>query len=424
MESRVERFCSQGKGHGLRALVPLKAGELVFTAQPYAHTVSKSAMKTTCANCFSRKETLLRCSGCKTARYCNPACQRQAWPEHKRECKCLRSLLPRIPGTLHDSVRLVARVIFRLLDPKPSPAEQLYSLVELESHVSEMGAEKMEGLEQLCTMLLLYLKEEVSDLSQLPPGLGPIDLFAKVTCNCFTISDGELKEAGVGLYPSMSLLNHDCKPNCVVMFEGVQLHLRAIQEIKALEELTISYIDVVMPSEDRKRQLQKQYHFLCKCVRCTTADKDADMLAGDEVVWRHFCDAIPRMEQLQSECQWKQLLGQCQALLGDCRGTAVPDRNVYALRLLDLAVDACVNLGQWERPMSLCCCHLVPSCRNCACACVMDSHSFSHSPQTQIITNLNLPAYDIMKVTHGSEHALVVELRRMLDECRAELGCT
>ncbi|KAL4623869.1 histone-lysine N-methyltransferase SMYD3 [Arapaima gigas] len=430
MDRRVERFSSPGKGHGLRALVPLRAGELVFMAEPYAHIVSKQAMKTTCEKCFARKETLLRCSRCKTAHYCNAACQRKAWSEHKRECKCLRSLLPRIPGTVNDSVRLVARVIFRLLDPKPSAAEELYSLVELESHISDISMDKMEGLKELCTMLLLYLKEEVNDMSQLPPNLDPINLFARVTCNCFTISDGELKEAGVGLYPSMSLLNHDCEPNCVVMFQGIQLHLRAIRDIKALEELTISYIDVMMPSEDRKRCLQEQYHFLCQCVRCATADKDADMLAGDEVVWRRFSDAIHCMEKLQSECQWDELLGGCQALLGDFGGTAVPDSNVYTLRLLDMAMDACINLGLWERALEYGTRTLQPyglyysEAHPARAVQLMRVGKLQHYLGQLEEARFTLgQACDIMKVTHGCEHSLTYELRRMLDECQAELGC-
>lgn len=38
--------------------------------------------------------------------------QKQAWSGHKRECKCLQSLLPRLPT---DSVRLAARLIFALV---------------------------------------------------------------------------------------------------------------------------------------------------------------------------------------------------------------------------------------------------------------------------------------------------------------------
>lgn len=44
--------------------------------------------------------------------YWNALLQRQAWSGHRRECKSLRSLLPRIPT---DSVRLAARLIFALV---------------------------------------------------------------------------------------------------------------------------------------------------------------------------------------------------------------------------------------------------------------------------------------------------------------------
>lgn len=38
--------------------------------------------------------------------------QKEAWPEHKRECKCLQHVYPRVPT---DSVRLTARIIFTLV---------------------------------------------------------------------------------------------------------------------------------------------------------------------------------------------------------------------------------------------------------------------------------------------------------------------
>lgn len=40
--------------------------------------------------------------------------------------------------------------------------------------------------------------------------------------------------------PSMSLLNNSCDPNCVIVFEGPQLHLRSIQEIQIGEEVIIN----------------------------------------------------------------------------------------------------------------------------------------------------------------------------------------
>lgn len=38
--------------------------------------------------------------------------QKKAWPDHKRECKCLKSCKPRYPP---DSVRLLGRAVVRLV---------------------------------------------------------------------------------------------------------------------------------------------------------------------------------------------------------------------------------------------------------------------------------------------------------------------
>ncbi|EOA98398.1 SET and MYND domain-containing protein 3, partial [Anas platyrhynchos] len=103
------------------------------------------------------------------------------------------------------------------------------------------------------------------------PGFFP--LFSQVTCNCFTISNGEMQDVGVGLYPSMSLLNHSCDPNCVIIFEGYQLLLRSVREIQIGEELTISYIESLMPTSERQKQLMRQYCFECDCHLCQDHEK-------------------------------------------------------------------------------------------------------------------------------------------------------
>ena len=92
-------------------------------------------------------------------------------------------------------------------------------------------------------------------------------------CNSFTICNAEMQEVGVGLYPSMSLLNHSCDPNCSIVFNGPHLLLRAVRDVEAGEELTICYLDMLMTSEERRKQLRDQYCFDCDCFRCQTQDK-------------------------------------------------------------------------------------------------------------------------------------------------------
>nr|XP_015207457.1 PREDICTED: histone-lysine N-methyltransferase SMYD3 isoform X1 [Lepisosteus oculatus] len=374
-----------------------------------------------------KKEKLLRCSQCKIARYCDASCQKAAWSEHKRECKCLRSFHPRIPT---DSVRLAGRIVFKLLNYSSCPSEELFSLLEHESHIKEMSEEKKEGLGHLATMLQLYLKEEVGDLSQLPPGLDIIHLFAIMTCNCFTISDGELQEIGVGLYPSMSLLNHDCDPNCVIVFQGRRLFLRAIREIRPAEELTVSYIDVLVPAQERRTQLQNQYCFVCECQQCDTRNKDEDMLAGNEKAWKSIKDATPGMEKLQSQHQWEQVLSLCQTLVDNNQGI-LPDTNIYLLKMLDYTMDACINLRKWDKALFFGTRTLQPY--------RMYYQGFHPALGVQLMRLGKLQyymerfcealdtlkqAYEVMKVTHGVDHPLTTDLQQMLGECQAEMDRT
>ncbi|MEE6475481.1 hypothetical protein FKM82_010761 [Ascaphus truei] len=171
-----------------------------------------------------------------------------------------------------------------------------------------------------------------------------------VTCNSFTISDGEMQDVGVGLYPSMSLLNHSCDPNCVIVFEGRHILLRTVKEIPKGEELTISYIDVKVNTHMRQNQLQRQYCFICDCHRCQSRDKDTDMLAGDEQASKYMEGSIARVEELQYQNEGAQALDLCKTLMNN-NSSRLPDKNIHQLKMLDCAMDACISLGLWEEAL-------------------------------------------------------------------------
>ncbi|XP_072546320.1 histone-lysine N-methyltransferase SMYD3 [Salminus brasiliensis] len=283
MAACAERFISARAGNGLRAVGEIKAGAVIQvkeikggdakdrrSCEPFAFCIARNFLQSACHNCVRTGEKLLRCSQCKTARYCSVQCQKEAWVEHKSECLCLKRVHPRVPT---DSVRLTARIIYRLLSDPLADAGELYSLSEHQSHLEDMSDEQREGLAYLCQTLEVFLGQE-STSTALPNGLTPISLLARVTCNCFSISNGELQDVGVGLYPSLSLLNHDCRPNCVMVFLGKKLQLRAVQNIQPNEELTISYTEVLAPRVERRAQLQQQYHFVCQCQRCITENTE------------------------------------------------------------------------------------------------------------------------------------------------------
>ncbi|EFB22881.1 hypothetical protein PANDA_013197, partial [Ailuropoda melanoleuca] len=104
--------------------------------------------------------------------------QKKAWPDHKRECKCLKSCKPRYPP---DSVRLLGRVVFKLMEETPSESEKLYSFYDLESNINKLTEEKKEGLRQLVMTFQHFMREEIQDASQLPLPFDIFEAFAKVS---------------------------------------------------------------------------------------------------------------------------------------------------------------------------------------------------------------------------------------------------
>ncbi|XP_026551226.1 histone-lysine N-methyltransferase SMYD3 isoform X1 [Pseudonaja textilis] len=419
----MEKFASPGKGNGLRLLKAVKPGQLLYRAAPFAYIVSKKRLGGVCECCLRSKERLPRCSQCKIARYCGAHCQKEAWLDHKRECKCIKDIDPNFPP---DSVRLVGRIIFKVLRQSVCPSEELYSLSDLQSNVDELSEDMKEGLRHLAKTLQLYLKVEIQDVSQLLPALDIFQIFAKVTSNCFSISNGEMQDVGVGLYPSMSLLNNSCDPNCVVIFEGPQLHLRSIREMQLGEELTISYTETVMPTPERQQNLKRQYCFECDCIMCSTPSKqDADMLAGDEQAWKEAKEIINTVGAPKSCEEWEQVLLSCQTLLKS-NTSRLPDTNIYQLKLLDLAMDACINLGLWEEAL-----HYgnrtlepyrfyYPGFHPLRAIQMMRvaKLQYHQDMSSQALETLK-QTYDLMKVTHGTEHSLTQDLMILKEEWEA-----
>ncbi|CAH6789574.1 Smyd3 [Phodopus roborovskii] len=49
---KVEKFTTADRGNGLRAVVPLRLGELLFRSDPLAYTVCKGSRGVVCDRCL------------------------------------------------------------------------------------------------------------------------------------------------------------------------------------------------------------------------------------------------------------------------------------------------------------------------------------------------------------------------------------
>ena len=93
-------------------------------------------------------------------------------------------------------------------------------------------------------------------------------LFCGVSCNAFTVSDGELSPVGAGVYPKASLFNHSCAPNVVAIWDGAKVNMRTLAAVAAGDELCIAYVDPLLPTARRRADLREVYNFDCGCLRC------------------------------------------------------------------------------------------------------------------------------------------------------------
>lgn len=63
-----------------------------------------------------------------------------------------------------------------------------------------------------------------------------------------------------------------------------------LEKIAEGEELTVSYVDFLNLSADRKKKLKERFHFECTCEHCSHQIKDDLMMAIAEskVRWMHI----------------------------------------------------------------------------------------------------------------------------------------
>ena len=109
-------------------------------------------------------------------------------------------------------------------------------------------------------------------------------------------------EHSLVMYNMTSFMSHSCKPSAAWAFgEGDTFNLRSVRDLKADDELTISYISedqLTMPTFMRRRFLSN-WLFTCACERCALASdrnrtfKCTNCSIGELVVSSSACSTTP-----------------------------------------------------------------------------------------------------------------------------------
>ncbi|CAH1454231.1 unnamed protein product [Lactuca virosa] len=263
------------KGRCLFTTREYSPGEIILSEEPYVSVPNKTPVKSRCDWCFT-SSNVKRCSSCQVVWYCGSKCQTSDWKVHRLECQLLAKLEKNRIKSLTPSIRLMVKLYLRrkLQNEKviPTSVTDNYNLVkDLVSHISEVEEMQLVLYAQMASLVNIILQWSTLNIKEIAEN------FSKLACNAHTICDSELIPLGTGLYPVISIINHSCSPNSVLVFEGRMATVRAMQTIPKGSEVLISYIETAGSTMTRQKALKDQYFFICSCPRCIKLGEHDDI---------------------------------------------------------------------------------------------------------------------------------------------------
>ncbi|VAH95250.1 unnamed protein product [Triticum turgidum subsp. durum] len=288
LAQEVERVARDGGGGGGAR----GGGEVIICQEPYASTPNRISVGSSCDHCFA-SGNLRKCS-------------KEEWKLHQLECQAISALTEERKKMLTPTIRLMVKLILRrkLQSEKMANLVQLIlpsielDLKEIAHTFSKFGSFSNEEYRNTRASNTQYfeldLKEIAHTFSKIlavigslrpnPLGLGSAVIAVQptqvqFTCNAHTICDPELRPLGTGLFPAISIINHSCVPNAVLLFEGRTAYVRALQPLSSNTEVSISYIETAATTLKRHNDL-KQYFFTCTCTRCIKDSEEDALLEG------------------------------------------------------------------------------------------------------------------------------------------------
>jgi hypothetical protein len=224
------------KGQCMIADQDIKKGSIISRQDPILFT----GFKDVCAYCLvplSRKK--LVCGSCKLE-YCCEECRHL-----QSECNKIQS----DPYTI-----LLARAL-----------KKTDQLKELSANGKEIP--DVEGIYQ--RVHHIYKKEPVTliDFEEFKR------LSKTISTNLIGITR-DLVVVGVGIYPTASFMNHDCRENTLLVFKGKEMCIKASRDIRKGEEITTRYLPIYKNRKSRMEEF-RNWNFKCTCELCLLGVRDA-----------------------------------------------------------------------------------------------------------------------------------------------------
>ncbi|RWS12405.1 SET and MYND domain-containing protein (SMYD)-like protein [Dinothrombium tinctorium] len=284
---------SEFKGRHLVSTSFVPGGSSLIIEEPYASVLCVLAYKDYCNHCFKALNQIgFPCETCDRVTFCDSDCAKKAKEYHKYECGMINSLVD--AEIFHVAIRTLlvtgidnAISSYKKLDNDspsvvyPKGYSSILSLVEhsdklplinslsytlvasafsllIKDNLKLISAKDEQQLILVGAILLRHIKQAV---------FNGVNIMAQDETEYGLSIDGT--KIGFGIYPTLSLVNHNCDPNCTTMFDGTKVFLKSMRNLEEGEEITISYgVQFNHDSKNMRKKELKKYLFECKCASC------------------------------------------------------------------------------------------------------------------------------------------------------------
>ncbi|XP_074600180.1 uncharacterized protein LOC141854411 [Brevipalpus obovatus] len=306
------------KGLGLYvANHDIEFGDVVLEEKPFAHTLFTNYCQDYCRYCLKRLRkkvtTSISCPECHAVMYCDQNCQQSDY----HQIICRAGL-----GSLQDpTAKLVCEILARAIK-ETSLAR--YIDKDRADHVREWYSDylsicRLSSSPQVSPETVQLSKEIAAKLKDSCSPLNENDIieliqlhFQQMEVNKVFLKessyeldmksmDEEVESIGLAIYPTLSLINHSCKPNVFLFFYGKKAIIRSSRKIENGGEIFICYGPSFSKDsyKDRQSELRNFYHFDCECECCK------DKLESPQIGYKCF------------DCKGSMIVNKCDST-GNC----------------------------------------------------------------------------------------------------------
>ncbi|KAF7998125.1 hypothetical protein HCN44_009523 [Aphidius gifuensis] len=301
------------KGRFVTAKAPIQKGDFLYVEKPFAFVpLFLDSSDTICAHCCGpQAEVTFPCRTCLELSYCTSKCWSSSWPNyHKWECSGYQMGIWRQIGIAHLALKVLLISVTTTEILQFNKVQKLVTNIDklseddlivygisanmladyLESYTDFFTnvdfkknlVDKFDGNDSgisfeinsnkekklfICSLLLRFMLQLIAN----GHAITRLDLINPEKEN---VVEEQQQRVAVGIYPSLSMMNHSCDPMILNTFWNDTLIVKATKNIQVGEEVFNCYGPNFrrMPVKERQRALKSQYCFKCTCNACINPD--------------------------------------------------------------------------------------------------------------------------------------------------------